>query len=640
MTVLIIGAAKLLGNKLLEQQIAKENHKQEVETGLLKAKNALEEKKAALDKAKLDIAEAKRQRKLLLDEKKRTAQVKIRNIEDDKSLSTEEKEKRKKEIEDEIQKIEEENRALDAHDERLIASYERQIKNGEDIVASYEAQQNAILANSSALMGYVNAFKSTFTSVANYARSIVQVINKISDASKAAKVHNEANSASTIPMIGWIIALVIEGVSLIATIISVVTSVIGFINAQQEKAAKSAENTSKSILELGNTIYRLNERKNHLNKVIDEFEVLDNRIIKTKEDVERLNELIDTVPDKLDDQDVDDDKDIGYGKGVNQKEAFELLRQSGASGEELLRWLANEEKKTEEDLHNKRWEQVKELDELRESNFAEYAKMFSENPTDTNIITAQGYIRGAALETIYNDIDEMKEAGNATRKEALALENVLTNLFQSGGMHLYDMFAHSTQACEDLVTGLQKLQIEVENTNGELEKITVSEIMDSDDYGIAEKTRAYRLLAKELKNNVYAYNALQKAYSGYDVFAEMNDATLEALDKYNITISKINQFQDSYDMLAESGLKMTKEQYKNAITDRLLPVFAATNGNIEQTIDAVFGQYIGDIKQYEDLYNNIVTSFSNLIGEGVLNISQSVTKLKNSISSVYETASK
>jgi predicted nucleic acid-binding Zn-ribbon protein len=247
-----------------------------------------------------------------------------------------EKEKRKKEIEEEIAKIEEENRALDEQDQRLIKSYERQIENGKNIVASYEAQQNAIAANTTALMGYVNAFKSAFTSVVTYAKNIIQAIKNIGNASKAAKTHNEANSASVIPVIGWIIALVIEGAALISTIITTVKSVINFIQQQQKKVADSAENTAKKIKDLGNEIYRLNERKNYLNQVIDEFKTLDNRIIKTKEDAERLKEILDAVPDKLDDQDVADDKDIGYGKGINQKEAYENLRASGATSEELM----------------------------------------------------------------------------------------------------------------------------------------------------------------------------------------------------------------------------------------------------------------------------------------------------------------
>ena len=639
MTALIIGASKMLGNKLLEQQVAKENHKQEIETGLLKAQNALEEKKAALEKAKLDHAEAKRQRQSLLAEKMKTAEKEKQNILDS-NLSDEEKKKRIKEIDDEIAKIKEENEALDAQDERLISSYEKQITNGKNLVALYESQHNAIAANTTALMGYVNAFKSTFTSVVTYAKNIIQAIKNIGNASKAAKTHNEANSASVIPVIGWIIALIIEGAALISTIIATVKSVVNFIQQQQKKVADSAENTAKKIKDLGNEIYRLNERKNYLNQVLDEFKTLDNRIIKTKEDAERLKEILDAVPDKLDDQDVADDENIGYGKGINQKEAYENLRASGATYEELMDWLIAEEEKTDAALINKRKETIKELKDLEKNNRYDFYQMFEENSTDANVLSIQSDTRGNALDSVYRFIDLLKEAGNVTKQEAQALEQVLTDIFNSGNMNMYWYYVNNSEAVQELITQIQTLKLEIEDANGELQTITAAEILSSDDYGIAEKTRAYRSLAESLQLNTDAYNALQEAYSGYNTFADMSDQTLNMLDKYNITADKINQLQDSYDTLVESGLNISAEQYKDLITNELLPVFAETNGNIEKTIDVVFGKYLDDVENYEELYDNIVTSFSNLIGKGVLNISQSVTKLKNSISSVYETASK
>ena len=639
MTALIIGASKMLGNKLLEQQVAKENHKQEIETGLLKAQNALEEKKAALEKAKLDHAEAKRQRQSLLAEKMKTAEKEKQNILDS-NLSDEEKKKRIKEIDDEIAKIKEENEALDAQDERLISSYEKQITNGKNLVALYESQHNAIAANTTALMGYVNAFKSTFTSVVTYAKNIIQAIKNIGNASKAAKTHNEANSASVIPVIGWIIALIIEGAALISTIIATVKSVVNFIQQQQKKVADSAENTAKKIKDLGNEIYRLNERKNYLNQVLDEFKTLDNRIIKTKEDAERLKEILDAVPDKLDDQDVADDENIGYGKGINQKEAYENLRASGATYEELMDWLIAEEEKTDAALINKRKETIKELKDLEKNNRYDFYQMFEENSTDANVLSIQSDTRGNALDSVYRFIDLLKEAGNVTKQEAQALEQVLTDIFNSGNMNMYWYYVNNSEAVQELITQIQTLKLEIEDANGELQTITAAEILSSDDYGIAEKTREYRSLAESLQLNTDAYNALQEAYSGYNTFADMSDQTLNMLDKYNITADKINQLQDSYDTLVESGLNISAEQYKDLITNELLPVFAETNGNIEKTIDVVFGKYLDDVENYEELYDNIVTSFSNLIGKGVLNISQSVTKLKNSISSVYETASK
>jgi hypothetical protein len=70
----------------------------------------------------------------------------------------------------------------------------------------------------------------------------------------------------------------------------------------------------------------------------------------------------------------------------------------------------------------------------------------------------------------------------------------------------------------------------------------------------------------------------------------------------------------------------------------LLPTLAASGNDIGTTIDLVFGKYLSSVKDYEQTYNAIVNSFSQIIGQGMLNMGQSITKLKNTVNSFYEKA--
>ena len=70
----------------------------------------------------------------------------------------------------------------------------------------------------------------------------------------------------------------------------------------------------------------------------------------------------------------------------------------------------------------------------------------------------------------------------------------------------------------------------------------------------------------------------------------------------------------------------------------ILDTFAKTGGNVKSTIDQLFGSYLSGADKYVEAYNSLVNVFSNLVGKGMLNMGQNITKLKNTVNSFYEKA--
>jgi hypothetical protein len=154
-----------------------------------------------------------------------------------------------------------------------------------------------------------------------------------------------AESAGKIPYAGWIIAAAI-----LATLcgIAIATAV-----ANTQKYEKSAEGTAKKINELSNEIYKLNEQKVAIDNITNSFDKLDNKLIKTKEDLEEMSELLKQASEQMNSDDVDDKDNEGFGKGVNEKEYYESLSDKGKR-----EYLDSKQQQLDVDLRNKRNEQI------------------------------------------------------------------------------------------------------------------------------------------------------------------------------------------------------------------------------------------------------------------------------------------
>lgn len=99
-----------------------------------------------------------------------------------------------------------------------------------------------------------------------------------------------AGSASQTPVIGWIIAAAI-----LATMVGIAIATAAAANKQQNDGL---EDTSDALNQIQADLYNLNTGITNVKKLGDEFETLSTKIIKSADDLERLNEIAKQVNDE------------------------------------------------------------------------------------------------------------------------------------------------------------------------------------------------------------------------------------------------------------------------------------------------------------------------------------------------------
>lgn len=110
----------------------------------------------------------------------------------------------------------------------------------------------------------------------------------------------------------------------------------------------NVEKVTESVNELSAEIYTLNQRAQAIQQVTDAVEELDNKLIKTKEDTEELNTQLESVADKLSEE---------------QQETYANL----ATKTEKLAFLEQVQAESIEEANQKRQEQLKLLESLSEA---------------------------------------------------------------------------------------------------------------------------------------------------------------------------------------------------------------------------------------------------------------------------------
>ena len=145
------------------------------------------------------------------------------------------------------------------------------------------------------------------------------------------------NAAFAANPIGFIITAVLA----LAAVITV--CVLAFADFRS-----NVEKVTESVNELSAEIYTLNQRAQAIQQVTDAVEELDNKLIKTKEDTEELNTQLESVADKLSEE---------------QQETYANL----ATKTEKLAFLEQVQAESIEEANQKRQEQLRLLKSLTEA---------------------------------------------------------------------------------------------------------------------------------------------------------------------------------------------------------------------------------------------------------------------------------
>lgn len=189
-----------------------------------------------------------------------------------------------------------------------------------------------------------------------------------------------------------------------------------------KKYEQSAEGTAESINELSNEIYKLNEKAQAIDKISDSFDKLDNKLIKTKKDLEEMNSLLDQGSELMDDSEVKENKDIGFGKGKNEKDWYDQ-----ASDEEKRLYLSRKQEDIQSQLSSKRNEQI---DLIKKMSASERNRLLNDKSTDAKIIEAQSAIYALSNNELYKNIDLLKERNSLSDEAAKATESLTQSLLE------------------------------------------------------------------------------------------------------------------------------------------------------------------------------------------------------------------
>ena len=159
----------------------------------------------------------------------------------------------------------------------------------------------------------------------------------------------------------------------------------------------------------------MNESSTAIKKTISEFDALDNKIIKTKEDMEAMNELMDAAAEDI---------DFTQGGKLSDEEAEKAKKNYLAMTEDQQKaYLENEQERLKKAMDEARRDQMKALAELSE---AQRNTLLNEDAAVASAV----YARNNA--ELYEEIDNLKDVNALTEEQAGLVEDlgerILSNL--------------------------------------------------------------------------------------------------------------------------------------------------------------------------------------------------------------------
>lgn len=281
-------------------QLKQKEERKEVEALVKGAKEILQEKKKTLEL----INQTKEQEKqsILKDSSlssaEKEAKLKALDVKYAGQISEAEKEViEAQEDYNAAKELESEYKAVDLKIEKLNTEEKK-------YQLSLYAQQNGLIGGFLSKLGLIQTAMTVISGLQKGWNLLVKVGNSLHEQGmkqtlkdiglriKAALI-GSADSASKIPVAGWVIAL-----SLLAAA-GIAIGGVAIANAQKAKESEeSTQGTIDSLNKMQAELYNMNKSIDTVSKLGDEFDSLNNKVIKTTEDLERLGEIAQQINDE------------------------------------------------------------------------------------------------------------------------------------------------------------------------------------------------------------------------------------------------------------------------------------------------------------------------------------------------------
>lgn len=387
---------------------------------------------------------------------------------------------------------------------------------------------------------------------------------KAAAAEKVKAAWGMAGSAAAIPVAGWVIAAAILAALGIAAIVMAVNM------------SKSSETTEDSVKKMSAEIYKLTEKANELDSVINKFEKLDNHIIKTTEDLKEMNSLLSAASDSLD----EDEKEI-YDSLQTDVERLNFLK-------EVTEKARQETEQLERDQRNfilgLKEEDIKESAVIRDNVYA---------------------LNNSALYKQINSRNLATSLASSTRKlaqatlEQLSVENQLKILRDQSKLSEY---------------------IDVHKE--------LAQTLETEELTLADTAAAYQK-AYDTLNSTEAKNAFEQANKSWLVLHSYGKYTLDYMEAH------YSDYTTSINNISETLTNLGYKAEESSIAIKKMFEALASGASVEQTIMSAFG-ISSDSVQYEKIWAAMEKNLNTSISD----IAQSETSFVNMVNNIYDTVAK
>lgn len=477
-----------------------------------------------------------------------------------------------------------------------------------------------ILSNSKGMPSILGSLLQPLSGIIGFMTTIIAKQRIIKQGTKEQTAEDEKNnivkakgmSAGVIKAFsGAGIPGVIAGIALVGTLLATlgITGIgaFGLITG-------GAKSTTDEINESSATMYNLRKEIGAISTAEKTFDELNNKLIKTNEDLQEMSKILDEIGDKLNDEDLGKNKDVGYGRGISAKQYYESFTSDAGRRSALAFIEETENKLLEEERHN----QLKII--------SQDLSLLTKNTKDA--LVAQDALianTNAATQGIINDL-------KLSINETTALRQLTENVVGAMDKEALYRLANDEAALEQFVKKINKLRVGQDS---------VASILNSSSASFKKQLQAYRLVQQELTGA--EKEAFERYYQQMDGLLKLEkggEEVFDFIDKRGLTYQKINDFKSALEDLSKYGIEVSEE----LLTETILPELAKTNGDITAVINSVFTNqlkaFTANEEEFLSAYNAVVNSFSTLLSKGILNVGQNIESLKNSVNNIYETATK
>lgn len=268
-----------------------------------------------------------------------------------------------------------------------------------------------------------------------------------------------------------------------------------------------ATKTNEKINSLNSDIYNLTKTAQSLNTITSSFDDIDQKLIKTNDDLKEMNNLLAQAKDSLSDEEL-----VNFNSKATNTAKIDYLKELTAA-------------KNAQSLQ-KYQEQIKIINRM---NNKEKDKLYNINDT-TYSETRSAITQGNNIQ-LYNAVDNFI---GLTSQEKKTVESLAQSMLAELDVQEALNYAQSPEKFTELIRNLTKTKISIDNIN-----LSLAEVLDSSDYGFAKKLRAYQTGLISLTDAELA--AFKKVYAGYEILDNFDTSMLKFFDQQGYTIDMINK---------------------------------------------------------------------------------------------------